>query len=136
MSTVDRETALLEFDRFVEIWDIDGATENMNAEDKESFEKERERIVKAIENGHVTIDDDGAFRYALRFAKEGMLQELTLKVENASMLKMDEYKDRQSMHKLYAYVASLAGVAPRVISSIDPRDEKVIRSVALLFLGS
>ena len=129
------EVAEQEFERFLGIWDINGDTSGMTEEDLASFEPIKKRIIEGIKRGAVTIGESGEFLYTLREPR-GELDTLELKVQRANLLVMDSYKDKQTMHKLNAYIGSLAGQPPKTISGLDPRDQKTVRGVALLFLGS
>ena len=134
---VDRETALKEFDRFVEIWDIDDEQAAMSTDDRSTFEAHKNRIVKEICVGNASVDEGGDVSYKLKHPRNGSsITELVFKVSRANKSVMDQYKGQQEIHKIAAYVGSLAGQAPKIIMTLDPRDQKFGEALAVLFLAS
>ena len=134
-SKVVYEMALQEFDRFTHAWDIDANVDAMNGEDKESFEVQKGRIVRAIQSGAATIDEEGDVTYALKHPK-GAVTSLCFKAGRTSLIAMDQYKDRQNVHKMYAVIGSMVAQPPKLIANMDARDTKLCMGVASLFLGS
>lgn len=135
MEPICAEAAEQEFNRFTEIWDVASDVAEMTEEDLESFEPIKKRIIKGITEGKVQIGEKGEFSYTLR-KPIGDTEHLELKIERANIAIMDNYKERQKIHMLHAYIASLAGLPPKMIAAVDARDLKMIQGVALLFLGS
>ena len=131
------EVAQMEFDRFAREWDIDSDLGAMSLEDKASFESQKNRIIKEICAGQATIDDDGNVSYTLKHPKEGSaLVELIFKVTRGNKAVMDQYKERELMHKTMAYIGTLVGQPPKVMFGLDPRDQKFGEAIAVLFLAS
>ena len=60
---VAAEVALKEFERFAEEMDLDIDTAAMDDEDLTAFNKQRSRIVRAIERGNLVINEDGEAVY-------------------------------------------------------------------------
>lgn len=130
------EVAENEFDRFVEEWDIDGNIDAMSGEDRDSFKQQKDRIVRQILQGNATVDEHGNIAYILRHPK-GELTDLSFNVpDGAAYMAMDQYKERQSVHKLNAFMGAMTKQPPRLFSSMDGRDIKFCMGVTLLFLGS
>ena len=136
--TVDEETAGLEFDRFAEAWCLDSDTVAMDEEDRDTFNTLRRKLVRAIGFGFLTVDESGEkLTYALRYPRTGGLTELELRPPLGSALTdLDKYKERQAMHKLNSYLASVCRTNPAVFSQMDQRDLKIPQAVITLFLGS
>ncbi len=135
--TIDQGVAEAEFDRLVNLWEIDGDTETMNEESRDGFEDQKRRIVQGLVRGTVLIDDEGAVTCRLPHTTELEMTELTLRVPTgAAMLKWDNYKDRQNVHKMNAMLGAMSKQNPAVFSKIDARDLKPVMAVATLFLAS
>ena len=132
------EMAEQEFDRFAELWDIDVDSSSMTEDDLDSFNRAKRPLVRGFRDGWLICDDEGVLTFTLKFSKK-LLEQGTSKIKldpaKADVLSMDKFKDRESMHKLRAYMAAMAGMAPRLFGNIDGRDEKRIRGAILLFLG-
>ena len=130
------EVAEKEFNKFVQEWDIDGNIDAMSGEDRDAFKQQKDRIVRQILEGNATVDEHGNISYTLRHPK-GELTELAFNVPNgAAYMAMDQYKDRQSVHKLNAFMGSMTKQPPKLFSNMDGRDIKFCMGVTLLFLGS
>lgn len=136
--TIDQETAEHEFQRFVRLWEIDGDTATMDEDSREGFEGFERTICRALIRGTLAIDEEGAVTCQLPHTTElSSLTEVTLKVPTgAAMLKWDNYKERQNVHKMNAMLGAMSGQSPAVFSKIDARDLKPVMAVAVLFLGS
>lgn len=133
---VVREVAEKEFERFVMAWDIDANTDNMSGEDKESFIQQKGRLVNQIVAGHATVDEDGDIHYKLKYPK-GDTTELHFRVPTgAAYMSMDNFKDRQNISKINAFLGSMTKQAPRFFANMDARDVKFCQGVAILFLAS
>lgn len=125
-----------EFDRFVDEWDIDGNIDAMSGETREDFDQQKNRIVQQILKGNAVVDEKGNVTYILRHP-QGSLTEVKFSVPNgAAYMAMDKYKERQGMHKLYAFMGESTNQPPALFSNMDGRDIKFCMGVTLLFLGS
>ena len=136
MDKISLEVAGNEFDRWAGAWDIDTSVESMSDDDARSFEAAKRPLIRGLMDGSFTVNDEGNLDYRLKFTKRDEETTLSLNIDRADILEMDKYKDRQSMHKLNAYLASLVGMPAKYVSSLDPRDQKRLRGPVLLFLGS
>jgi len=135
--TISPELARAEFDRFVNLWEIDGDTDTMDDESREGFEDHRRKICKAIERGALTLTDNGGVCISLRHTTLIELTSVTLHVPTgAAYTTWDNYKERQNVHKLNAMLGSMAKLPPATFSKVDARDLKLVMAVATLFLGS
>lgn len=136
MEKIERAAAEQEFERFANIWDIDSDMGHMDGEDKESFNQQKSRIVRAIRGGHVAIDESGSLCYTLKHPK-GDTPEITFNVPTGdAYVSMDGYKDRQGIHKLNAFLGSMTGQPPKFFARMDARDIKFCQAVVILFLAS
>lgn len=135
--TVDEETAIIEFDRFIEIWEIDGDTAAMDEESREGFEDHKRKLVRGIMRGAILIDGEGLVTIRLKHTTQLELESITLKIPTGeALLRWDKYKDRQNVHKLNALLGAMCGQPPVIFAKMDARDLKPAMAVATLFLAS
>lgn len=132
---ISRDAAVVDFQRFVDSWEIDTNIEAMSAEDKDSFNVQKERIVVQIMAGNVTISQAGdELAYTPRHSDHA---EITFRIpKGEAYMAMDRFKERQGMHKLAGFMASMTGEPAKMFSNMDSRDVKLCMGVAILFLGS
>ena len=136
MEKIALEVAEAEFAKFIDEWDIDANVDAMSGEDRESFEQQQSRIVRQIVKGAAVIDADGSITYTLKHPK-GSTTEVVFRVPGGdAYMAMDKFKERQSMHKLYAFMGVMTKLPPAIFGNMDGRDIKFCQGVTLLFLGS
>jgi hypothetical protein len=129
---VDRETAERDFETFAEEWGIDTDLEDMDEESRDGFEQHKRRIVRAIMSGNAVVDG-----HKLSYTPLGDSDEITFKrPKGRALLAMDNAKESQHMRKMFEFLGSVTGQAPKVFSNMDGRDLKLCSSVASLFLVS
>ena len=132
---ISSEMSVQEFERFLDIWGIDGNTDEMTIEQKDLFFSHRKRIIRAIESGHAVINDDETISYSL-IKPVYNTTELKMKVPNGeSFLEMDRFKENQGMHKAFALLAHSARKPVKIFSSMDGRDIQFFVAVSSLFLA-
>ena len=126
-----------EFNRFINIWDIDANVGAMSSDDKSTFESQKSRIVKELSRSNAVLDEEGRFIYKLQHPKkDGALIDLTFDISRANKAVMDGFKDREAMKKTAAYIGSLAGMPVNTILNLDARDQKFGEALITLFLAS
>lgn len=130
------EVAEADFSRFVDAWDIDADTAAMNDEDREAFDQHKRKIIRKIVAGRAVINDEGCPVYT-PFVPLGETTEITFSIpDGAAYVAMDKYKDRQSVHKLNAFMASATKLPPASYAKMNGRDVKVCQAIFALFMGS
>lgn len=133
---VSKEMAEHEFERFLDIWDIDAELKESSMETQDQFEKQRDRFIKELCSGNVSINDEGHVFYKLKYPKaEGSLTSLTFKAEKANKAIMDKFKEHELLKKTSAYVGTLTEQPPRTYLNLDSRDQKFPEVIVALFLG-
>jgi len=134
------EVAESEFQRFADEWCLDDDTASMEEEDRQSFDGLRRRLVRSIVDGSLVVngaEDGTTLTYQLERSEFESLAEITFKVPKGdAVLSWDKFKDRQSIHKLNAFMGAMVNQNPMIFSRMDARDLKVCQAVAQLFLGS
>lgn len=135
-SKIDKKTAEEDFGRFAAAWELDTNVDGMNADDRESFEQQKAKIVKAIMIGRASINDKGDVVYALKDPLPGA-EELTLRMPSGdAYMEMDRFKDQQSVRKLMAVMGYMTGKPVKTFSGMSGIDLKLCMAVTSLFLAS
>ena len=134
MTTIITEQAENEFDSFVEKMDLDLNTDHMDAEDFTQFQKQKRRIVQAIENGHLIINDDGEPIYTPH-RTEGYTDAIHFyEPTGAVIMMMDKKKAGQDVAKMHAIIGAMTKQNAVVFSKLTGSDYKICTAIAALFL--
>lgn len=134
-NVVAEEVAQEDFERLVELWDIN--TEGMDEDDTKSFDKLQRTMVKAICKGAARVTEEATVEYDIQYPTEGALTSLTFKVPKGNaFVGMDRFKDRQNIAKFNSFMGAMTGKAPAVFNGMDGRDVKFCQAVTLLFMAS
>lgn len=129
---VDKETALADFQRFVEVMDLD--LDGLDDEDKQDVAAHKDLIVDCIRYGKLIVNDNGEPVYTPQRSKNK--EPLTFcEPDGAALMEMDRKKSFQDIGKQFAMMASLTKVAPKTFASMKYKDLKVCLAVTALFLG-
>ncbi|MEI0698042.1 hypothetical protein R4K92_03795 [Brachyspira intermedia] len=133
---IERKTAEIEFNDFCEMWDIDNDVSTMSEEDKEGFEKQKNTIIKAIMQGRLTINkEDRTLKYIVSEFSEKSGEELKIRrLKGADYMSMDNYKEKENVHKMYSVIGNMIGRDPKFISNLDGADSKLLQAVMILFI--
>lgn len=131
---ISREVAELEFNRFTDAMDIDVDTSKMDEEDTKGLNQLRDRVVGAIMNGSLTINDDGEPTFSPRRSRN--TDPITFyEPTGATLMAMDRKKKSEDMGKLYVAMADMTKTTPATFSSMAMADLKVCIAVVTLFLA-
>ena len=133
---IERKTAEIEFNDFCEMWDIDNDVSIMSEEDKEGFEKQKNTIIKAIMQGRLTINkEDRTLNYIVSEFSEKSGEELKIRrLKGADYMSMDNYKEKENVHKMYSVIGNMIGRDPKFISNLDGADSKLLQAIMILFI--
>jgi hypothetical protein len=129
------EVAEQEFDRFVEEMDLDLDTSLMDAEDLTAFTKQKNRIIRAIQRGHLVVNESGEAVYT-PFNKGSKHKEpLTFHERTgASLMAMDGKKKNHDVAKTYAVLADMCRVHQSVFAGLVGTDVKVCEALFALLM--
>ncbi len=131
---VSREVAEADFHRFCDMMDLDVDPRGMDDEDRKSFESAKRRLVDAIIEGHLVIDEKGQPVYTPRRGSD--VTPITFaEPTGASYMAMDTKKKNHDVAKLFATMADMTGQPIQRFAKMQNRDLKICQAVALLFLG-
>jgi hypothetical protein len=130
------EVAQAEFQRFAKAWDIETDTKDMDVESREDFEKLSRTIVRAIEHGRASVNDDNGVDYQLS-TPVGEIDSLTFRVpRGVDYMAMDTYKERETSRKMFAFMASTTKQSVKFFGSLSGADIKFAQAVTTLFMAS
>lgn len=130
---LDREVALEEFERFLDAMDIYVEPGELDAEDLAAFNKQKSRIVRALENGSLVINDKGEAEYTPQRtsgAETIVFHERT----GASLMAMDGKKKGHDVAKTYAVMADMCRVHPSTFAKLVGVDGKVCEALFALLM--
>ena len=114
--------------------DLDIDISNMDEDDRKGLELNKNRIVKAIVNGSMVVNDDGEPVFTPTNSKDP--NPLTFhEPSGASLMAMDKKKKSEDMGKMYAIMGNVTKTNAQVFSSMNNRDLKVCMAVITLFLA-
>ncbi len=128
------EMAEQEFERFVDSMDLELESSEMDAEDKGEFGKHKGNMIKAIQDGRLTINDQGEPEYTPKRGDDHTpitFHEPT----GACLMAMDSRKEGQNVAKMYATMASMSKQNSKRFSNMKNVDLKVCLSIVTLFLA-
>ena len=131
---IDKEMAVVEFDRFTETMDLDMSLIGLSVEDKADLEGAREKVVTAICRGSLTINDIGEPEFTPQLS-DNTTPIVFHEPTGASLLAMDKAKKSADIRKTYLVMEDLTGCPMKTFSNLKMRDLKVCLAVLTLFLG-
>jgi hypothetical protein len=134
-NVVAREVAEAEFDRFTLAMDLDLDESLMDVEDLTAFNKQKGRILSAIEGGHLVFNDDGEAVFTPSHKRSRNKDPLTFQERSgASLMAMDGKKKNHDVAKTYAVLADMCGVPPAVFAGLVGSDIKVCEALFALLM--
>ncbi len=129
-NVIAKEVAEAEFDRFVECMDLDLDTAGMDAEDLTQFNKQKNRILRAIEKGALIVNDDGEAVYTPQNPKSKHREAITFHERTgASLMAMDGKKKGHDVAKTYAVMSDMCKVHPNVFAGLMGSDGKICEAL-------
>lgn len=129
------EVAEAEFDRFVEAMDLDVDTSKMGEDDAASFETQKRRIVAALCDGSLVINEDGEPVFTPRTVEVPKGSITFYEPTGASLMASDGKKKDDRVKAMYAVMGAMTRQHPSVFANMKRRELRVCEAVALLFLG-
>lgn len=129
---LDTETAEKEFGRFLEAMDLDVDPKGMDDEDKRTFEESKRRVVRALEQGQLVIDDKGQPVFT---PSAGGNPITFYEPTGAALMAADQKRSGHNMAKMFATMGDMTRTNAALFAKMVARDVKVCLAVALLFLG-
>jgi len=133
---ISEDAAAAEFDRFVELMDLDPVDDvSLSSEDKADRDGARTRVIRAISNGSLFINNAGEPVFTPQ--RTDGAETLTFhEPTGAALLEMDRVKKNADINKTYRLLQSITGVASHNhFSKLKMGDLKVCLAVLTLFMG-
>lgn len=132
---VAKEVAESEFDRFVDMMDLDVDVSIMDEEDITAFKKQKSRIIKAMMAGSLVINDNGEAAYVPQHSRSKYKELITFREHSgASVMAMDGKKKNQSVAATYAMMADMSGLHPGTFAGLVGTDIKVCMAIFTLLM--
>jgi hypothetical protein len=132
--TIDPQTAEKEFERFVDLMDLDVDMSGMSTEDRQDFAQQKRRILKAIECGSLIINDNGEPVFTPKRTSDA--NSLTFhEPTGASLAAMDRTKKDHDITKLYTTMADMTRSTPATFAMMKMPDLQVCMSITTIFLA-
>ncbi len=130
---VATEVAQAEFERFAEAMDLDTDVDRMDEDDKTAFTNQKRRVVRAIEDGHLVVDDKGQPVYTPQLGDQTPIT--FYEPTGVSLMSMDKKKANENVAKVFATLADMTKTSSQRFASMKGRDVKLCQALYLLFLG-
>lgn len=132
---LDAETAAAEFDRFAECMDIDLDTATMDEDDRRALERQKSKIVRALQRGTLYINDHGEAVYTPNHPRSKYREPITFHERTgASLMAMDGKKKNHEVSKSYAVMADMCQVHQNVFAGLAGSDVKVCEALFALLM--
>jgi indole-3-glycerol phosphate synthase len=123
-----------EFFNWCDANDIDREVDDMDDEDRKSFNKIKNHFVKAIKEKRLTIDGTNIVYTVSRFSPSAGQSITISRPTGKDFLAMDGFKETQQMQKFNAFCASIAGEEKSFVSKLDVFDRQLIQDIGTLFI--
>lgn len=130
---VATEVAEAEFDRFCEAMDLDVDVAKMDSEDRKAFDAAKRVVVRAIERGHLVVDEKGQPIYTPQTGNSGPIT--FYEPTGATFMAMDAKKRGQDVGKSMSMLADITRRDAKTFAVMPNRDLKVCSTLMNLFLG-
>ena len=132
---VGLEVAQAEFERFCDEMALDFNVDTMREEDRLAFSKNRDRLVRAIQYGHLVIGDDGEPTYTPWRNKSTYKDPITFHERTgATLLATDLKKKGNDAAKTYAMLGDLTKLPASTFTKLAGEDIKVCEALMQLLM--
>jgi len=132
---VATEVAEQEFARWAEAMDLDFEPRGWTDDDKQAFTNRKNRLVRAIEKGHLVVDTEGRMVFTPQASPER--DPITFnEPKGATLMAMDKKKAGAQHEKEYSVLAEMSGENAIRFANMQLRDLKICDAILSLFLGA
>lgn len=131
MTKVCNEVAAAEFERWAGAFEIDVSTDGLDDEEIKAFEAFRNKFIKRVEKGALTVDDDGVISFTPR-GDDG--DPLTFDEPTGALLSARQKNDTE-VQAVRRVLASWTGAPPKRFAEMKLREFNFC-SELLAFFGS
>ncbi len=134
-SKIAKEVAEAEFDRFSEAMDLNLNTTVMDSEDLTQFNKQKDRIIQAVQSGALVFNEDGEAVYTPQHRNTKQKDPITFHERTgASLMAMDGKKKGHDVAKTFAVMGDMCKVHPNVFAGMVGSDGKVCEAIFALLM--
>jgi hypothetical protein len=132
---VNLEVAEQEFEKWADAMDLDLDTSGMDAEDLTGYNKQKKRIIKAIMRGHLVFNENDEAVYTPHRPQTQHKDPITFHERSgASIMAMDGKKKGSDISKMYAVLADMCKVHPKIFAMMYGEDIKVCEALFALLM--
>lgn len=132
--TIDKETALVEFNRFVSAMDLSVNETDMDNDDKKDFRLQKDRVVHAIMRGALVVNESGECVFTPTRVEDA--KPITFYEPRGSALyAMDRKSKGADIGKFYAAMADITKTSVKTFSDMRMVDLNVCMAITTLFLA-
>jgi hypothetical protein len=129
------EVAEQAFDNWADSMDMDIDEKYMDAEDLSAFQKQKRRLLKAIQNGSLIFNDEDNAVYTPQHKKSKYIEPITFKEASGSThYAMDSKKKNQDIAKTYAMMGDITGLPSKTFSKLVGLDIKICGAIFSLLM--
>ena len=130
----DKETATLEFERWLDANGLEFYPDEMDLEDAEGFNKQKNLFVRKVMEGALVVNEDGTVTYNY-VDKDGSPKELTFyEPEGSHHMSMDRAKKGQDIAKKNILMGAITKTSADKFAKMRSRDLKICDMLLMLFL--
>lgn len=127
---IDREVAAQDFERFIEKMRINLAVKMLDENDRGDIATAQERMILAIQEGSMTVDEDGVAKYTCEDGKEYTFH----KPKGSVLLEMDRKKEHATMGKTFAIAGGLTRTSATDFANMAAEDTYNCLAVTTFFM--
>ena len=131
VTKVVNEVAVNEFERWASSFEIDTDIKDLDEDDTKAFHSFKNKFIKRVENGIITVDDAGVITMLPKGVENPMVFDEPTGELLSARLKNDS--DVQAARRV---LGSWAGVSPKVFSDMKLRDFNFCSELLAFFTNS
>lgn len=135
MEKITAEHAELEFDKWADAMDMDLDVTDMDKRDLTAFNKQKKRVIVAIQRGALVFNDNTEAVYTPQHPGSVYQNPITFQERTgASLMAMDNKRENQEVAKTYAIMADMCGIPAKAFSQLKGTDIKVCEAIYALLM--
>ena len=133
---MDKQSAEVEFQRFADVQDLDIDTDDMDAEDKSTFDNQKRRLILALMKGSLVINEAGLPVYTPHNPESGDTEAITFHAPGgADFIQMDRKKKNYDITKTHALLASMTHLPETTFLNLKGGDYLMCTAIIGFFMG-
>lgn len=131
---VDRESAELEFERFLDVMRLRRRWKKQrDAEAQANIDEAREVFIEAMQVGSLVVSENGEPTFSPESNPE---KTITFRMPTGkTIMAVDGERETQKVHQFYAMLADATGETKQTFVKLPHYDMDVVQAIALLFFG-